>query len=416
MADKFTYKEFKEPKEFSYKDYTESDTVKKAKAALNTQLKKAPGVYKSQWQSSINDTMDKILNREKFTYDVNGDALYQQYKDKYVQQGKMAMQDTMGQASAMTGGYGNSYASTAGNQAYQASLQNLNDVIPELYSLALDRYNQEGQDMLNKYSVLSDRESQDYGRYRDKVSDYREERDYLAGRYDAERNYDYSKYTDKRDFAYNKYTDNRNFAYGVYSDNRNLAYQEHRNAIADSQWQKEFAESVRQYNQSYELNKSQWEREFAESQRQYNQSYALSKSQWEKEFAESQRQFNQNYALSQSELAYKKSSGSSGSGGGSSSSSSGLKNVASMSSASLVEAMQGYRADGDNTGLAAFLDDCVASGRLTEAQADSYYAQYRTASNNNKTDTTVKTSASSFLNTDALRKEMNRFKQYIKSK
>ena len=89
-----------------------------------------------------------------FSYDFNADALYQQYKDKYIQQGKMAMADTIGQASAMTGGYGNSYAATVGNQAYQASLQNLNDIIPELYQMAYDRYNQEGQDIRNNIAML----------------------------------------------------------------------------------------------------------------------------------------------------------------------------------------------------------------------------------------------------------------------
>lgn len=109
-------------------------------------------------QGAYDALSDKYTNRGPFSYDFNADALYQQYKDRYIQQGKMAMQDAMGQAAAMTGGYGNSYAATVGNQAYQQSLQQLNDVIPELYKLAYDRYNQEGQDMLNALGVLeSDR-------------------------------------------------------------------------------------------------------------------------------------------------------------------------------------------------------------------------------------------------------------------
>lgn len=54
----------------------------------------------------------------------------------------------------MTGGYGNSYAASVGNQAYQASLQDLNDVIPELYQLALDRHNMGKQDLYNQYGLL----------------------------------------------------------------------------------------------------------------------------------------------------------------------------------------------------------------------------------------------------------------------
>ena len=213
---------------FSYKDYTESDIVTQAKNALDAQLSQKPGEYKSQWQSQLDDTINKILNREKFSYDLNGDALYQQYKDKYTQQGKMAMQDTMGQAAAMTGGYGNSYAQSVGQQAYNASLENLNDIVPELYQMAYDRYNQEGQDLYNQYSVLGAQEEQDYGRYRNELSDYNTERDYLTGRYDAERTYDYNKYADDKSYA----------------------YQTHRDSITDEQWLKNFEEAKRQFDES----------------------------------------------------------------------------------------------------------------------------------------------------------------------
>lgn len=118
--------------------------------------------------SWLNSVKDSIRNYGNFSYDFNADALYQQYKDKYIQQGRMAMADTIGQASAMTGGYGNSYATTAGSQAYQAHLQNLNDVIPELYQLALDRYNMGKEDLYNQYSLLSNEYNREYGEYSDK--------------------------------------------------------------------------------------------------------------------------------------------------------------------------------------------------------------------------------------------------------
>jgi peptidoglycan hydrolase-like protein with peptidoglycan-binding domain len=188
--------------DFTYEDYTESDAVKGASDALNSHLATKPGEYQSQWQSQLDTLMSSIMNREKFSYDVNEDALYQQYKDKYIQQGKLAMADTMGQAAAMTGGYGNSYAQSVGQQAYQGQLDNLNDIVPELYAMALDQYNREGQELYNQYGMLSDRESQDYGRYRDTVSDFLTERDYLQGRYDTERGFDYGKYVDDRNLDY----------------------------------------------------------------------------------------------------------------------------------------------------------------------------------------------------------------------
>lgn len=50
------------------------------------------------------------------------------------------MQDTMGQAAALTGGYGNSYAQGVGQQAYQGYLQQLNDNVPQLQAQALQTY------------------------------------------------------------------------------------------------------------------------------------------------------------------------------------------------------------------------------------------------------------------------------------
>lgn len=222
---------------FNYADYKPGDAVTQAQQMLNQQLAQKPGEYQSTWQEQLNDTLQQILNREKFSYDLNGDALYQQYKDQYVNQGKMAMMDTMGQAQAMTGGYGNSYAQSVGQQAYQAHLQELNNKIPELYQLALNKYQMEGDELKDQAALIAQQEELDYGRYRDQVADWQTERDYLTGRYDSERDYDYGMWSDGRDFAYNKYADDRAYNYQV-----------ERDKIADAQWQKEFDEAKRQFN------------------------------------------------------------------------------------------------------------------------------------------------------------------------
>lgn len=232
---------------FQYADYQESDTVKQAQEMLNQQLQQKPGEYQSTWKDQLNETISQILNRDKFSYDLNGDALYQQYKDQYVQQGKMAMMDTMGQAQAMTGGYGNSYAQSVGQQAYQGYLQQLNEVVPELYGMALDQYNQEGQNMYNQAALMAQMEDQDYGRYQDAMNAWLAERDYLAGRYDSERGYDYGQYSDNRDFSY-----------GSFIDDRNYQYQQEQDALAEAWRNKEFNEAQRQYNEQMALTKEQW--------------------------------------------------------------------------------------------------------------------------------------------------------------
>ena len=137
-------------------------------ATTNTEEeKKFPTGYQSQYKDQIKGLYDQIANRKDFTYDVNADAMYQQLKDQYVQGGRMAMMDTIGQAQAMTGGYGNSYAQGVGQQAYQGYLQGLNDQVPNLYQMALNRYIQQGDQLTDQYSMLTAQEAQDYSRWKD---------------------------------------------------------------------------------------------------------------------------------------------------------------------------------------------------------------------------------------------------------
>jgi hypothetical protein len=157
----------------------ESDTVRQAQEMLKQQSA-TPGKT-SGWQSQLNDTINRILNREQFSYDLNGDALYQQYKDKYMTQGKMAMMDTMGQAQAMTGGYGNSYAQGVGQQAYHGYLQQLNDRVPELYQLALNKYQMEGDQMYDQAALLAQMD-----RYQTADKQWQDEFDEAKRRYDQE--------------------------------------------------------------------------------------------------------------------------------------------------------------------------------------------------------------------------------------
>ena len=231
---------------YTYKDYVESKKVKQAQTALENHNKNKPGEYTSLWTGQMNDTLDKIKNRGPFSYDLASDALYQQYADRYAQLGKMAMQDTTGQAATLTGGYGNSYAVTAGNQAYQKYLQGVNDIVPELQKMAFDRYNQQGQDLLNLYGLYSDRENNDYARYQDSLANWQNERAYLSDYYNNERTYDRSVYDTDRNFDYGKWTDNRNYDYQVARDK-----------VADEQWAKEFAEKQRQHNESIALQRAQ---------------------------------------------------------------------------------------------------------------------------------------------------------------
>ena len=217
--------------------YTQSDVVTQAMNMLQNQQANKPGAYTSSYSDQISALMDKINNREKFEYDFNADPLYQQYKNQYTNLGKLAMEDTMGQAAMLSGGYGNSYATTAGNQAYQSYLNELNNVVPELYNAALNKYQIEGNELKDNLALLTDMDNIDYGRYRDNVSDYYTELDYLTddARYKSEN--DYNKYLQE----YSQWENDRNFNYQKEQDAKNWAYQQERDAISDARYEQELA-------------------------------------------------------------------------------------------------------------------------------------------------------------------------------
>ena len=96
----------------------------------------AAPTYTSRYQSQIDDLTKQILNREAFSYDPEKDPTYQQYKESYTRSGERAMQDTLGQVSARTGGLASSYAGSAAQQTYDNYMGALADKIPELKQLA----------------------------------------------------------------------------------------------------------------------------------------------------------------------------------------------------------------------------------------------------------------------------------------
>lgn len=210
-----------------------SDETKKALDKVNQIESNKPGEYQSQYSNVVSNLLDKITNREAFSYDFNADPLYQQYKDNYTSLGKQAMMDTVAAASTMTGGYGNSYATTAGAQANQQYLQALNDKIPDLWNMALNRYAMETEDLYNKFSAVGAQDDREYGRYRDNLADWQTDRDYYYGKYNTSlgndqyvTNYNYQEARDK-----------------VADDqwNTQFEYQKSRDAVADDQWNKQYA-------------------------------------------------------------------------------------------------------------------------------------------------------------------------------
>lgn len=138
-------------------------------------------IYESQYDEQISDLVDRILNGEKFSYDVNEDALFANYSDIYERNARKAAEDAMGRASAASGGYGSSYAAAAASQQYNSQMQGLNEVVPQLQQLAYEQYLANRQDEYNQLSTIKGLEDSAYSRHRDNVADYNTERDYMIG-------------------------------------------------------------------------------------------------------------------------------------------------------------------------------------------------------------------------------------------
>lgn len=192
--------------------YTPGSAVQQAQAYLNQVQSRRPGEYQSQWDGELTDLYNRIANRKPFSYDLGTDPVYQQYREQYQRQGRLAMQDTMGQAAALTGGYGSTYGEQVGQQAYNAYLQNLNDIVPDLYNAAYNRYRDEGTDLYNQYGLLSDRENQAYSRYRDTVNDYYSDLSDARSAYDSAYSRDYNQWSDQLSYWAQKAA-NENSAY-----------------------------------------------------------------------------------------------------------------------------------------------------------------------------------------------------------
>lgn len=205
--------------------YEQSQAVKDAADRLSQQEASKPGEYQSQYGDQIQGLIDQLLNREKFSYDFSSDPLYQLYADRYQRGGQMAMKDAMAESAALTGGYGNSYAQQVGQQTYQQYMEDLNGIIPELRDAAYNMYQDEGDTMRGNLSMLQTEDDRDYGKYRDTLTDWKDELNYF-----------YNVYTDMSDQEYQRYMNDS----AAWEADRAYWYQKAYDEQQQENWEREF--------------------------------------------------------------------------------------------------------------------------------------------------------------------------------
>lgn len=151
-----------------------------------------PDSYQSAYQPEMDRLYEQITKREPFRFDAGSNPLYQQYEDYYTRAGQQAMRDTMGQAAALTGGYGSSYGQNVGQQAYNAYMQQLAGTIPELYEMERAAYDSDMDRMYQQYAMLQDRENTEYGRWLDDYDRWFAEQQAAQDQENWEREFEYS--------------------------------------------------------------------------------------------------------------------------------------------------------------------------------------------------------------------------------
>jgi len=174
--------------------YQPSQQVNQAQEYLQKVMSGQPGAFQSKYTGDIDSLYRQIMQRPQFKYDLNTDPAYQQYKHHYTTLGQRAMQDVIGDSAALTGGYGNSWGATAGSQAYQAYLQQLNDIVPQLEDRAYQRYAQEGQDLRQNLNTAQGLMDTEYGQHRDTVGDWMADREFAAQQYGDDYQRDYNQW------------------------------------------------------------------------------------------------------------------------------------------------------------------------------------------------------------------------------
>lgn len=144
--------------------------------------------YENTFAQQQKDLLDRILNREDFSWSRETDPQWSSYKKSYLREGDRATANALAKASAASGGRPSSYAVNAATQAGDYYATKLNDVIPTLYQQAYERYLDEYNMKLKDLNAVNQQEQLDYAKYLDRL-----------GQLNTDRGFAYQNYADDYD-------------------------------------------------------------------------------------------------------------------------------------------------------------------------------------------------------------------------
>lgn len=205
----------------AYASFVPSQTYYKAMEYTQSLLDQLSS-GRTSFTDKVNSALKAIEDKEPFSYDPNSDMLFQNYLQGMMQSGQVAMQDTMGQAAALTGGYGSTYATTAGNQAYNSMVQGAYEELPEFAQYARDAYDRDVKDLYDRLDMYSTQDALEYDRL---ANAYGLNAEAAARLYDQE----YNNFWQTQDFN----EDSRRWA-------AEMGYKERQAKQAQDNWDAEF--------------------------------------------------------------------------------------------------------------------------------------------------------------------------------
>ena len=98
------------------------------------------GSFTYEKDPEYHQLLDRIVNREQFSYDPQTDPQAAAFRKQYLREAERAREDTIAKAAANSGGTPSSFAVTAAQQAGDYYVGQLNDALPTLQQNAYQRY------------------------------------------------------------------------------------------------------------------------------------------------------------------------------------------------------------------------------------------------------------------------------------
>lgn len=219
--------------------YSESDRLKGTRDELAEIEGKRPENYQSKYDDKISQLIDELGETKKFSYDVESDPLWHSIKNNYQRNAILGMQNAMGDAANHTGGYGNSNAVAAGQQAYQQSISEMTDIIPELHNTALNAWQANRGALTDNLYALMNADEADYNKWANEYNMWATDREYYA-----------QKVANMSDEEFNHYL----ASLSSWESDRAYYAGQKQQAVANQQWEANFAEQRRQFNQQMAFN------------------------------------------------------------------------------------------------------------------------------------------------------------------